>query len=58
MRFIQRTKQIFNPVFPPAYALRKSEIGLDNMISKEKERLKVLRLRAIRKEVIEIMKAL
>lgn len=58
MKFIQKTKTHFDPLFPSAYDLRKSEIGLDRMIEKEKDRLRRNRLRLIKKDIIQIMKVL
>jgi hypothetical protein len=56
--FIQRSTKHFEPFFPHQYDLRKSVLGLDRMIEKEKSRLLKDRLKEIKNDIKLIQRSL
>jgi hypothetical protein len=56
VKFMQKSSKHFNPYFPHFYDIRKSELGLDRLISKEKNRLIKDRLKAIKYDLKLIQK--
>jgi hypothetical protein len=57
-KFFSRSSKHFDPVFPPAYDLRKSELGMKRMIEREKDRLKRVRLICIVRDMVRMQKAM
>jgi hypothetical protein len=57
-RFMTKTKALYPPVFPSIYIMRKSQLGIEKLISNEKNNAKKARLKEIKKDLVAIQKDL
>jgi hypothetical protein len=58
MAFMTKTKGFYPPVYPSIYVMRKSQIGIEKLINKEKNNAVKSRLKEIKKDLIAIQKDL